>query len=42
VSINGWNRLACVTGAAELQRPIVLRPLPGVPVARALLASRML
>ena len=36
MNINGKNRLACITRIAELEQPIVLRPLPGLPVVRDL------
>ena len=39
MNINGKNRLACVTTVKELQQPIVLRPLPGVPVVRDLIVD---
>jgi len=37
MNINGKNRLACITRIAELEQPIVLRPLPGLPVVRDLI-----
>lgn len=39
MNINGKNRLACVTNVKDLQQPIVLRPLPGVPVVRDLIVD---
>ncbi len=36
MNINGKNRLACITRIAELEQPIVLKPLPGLPVVRDL------
>lgn len=39
MNINGKNRLACVTSILEIGRPIVLRPLPGLPVVRDLVVD---
>lgn len=39
MNINGKNRLACVTSLRELQQPIQLRPLPGMPVIRDLMVD---
>lgn len=39
MNINGKNRLACVTNVKDLQQPIILRPLPGVPVVRDLIVD---
>ncbi|MES3020212.1 MAG: succinate dehydrogenase iron-sulfur subunit [Pseudomonadota bacterium] len=39
MNINGKNRLACVTNIREVDQPIVLRPLPGVPVVRDLVVD---
>ena len=39
MNINGKNRLACVTNVRELEQPIVLRPLPGMPVLRDLVVD---
>ena len=39
MNINGKNRLACVTNINELEQPIVLRPLPGMPVVRDLVVD---
>ncbi len=39
MSINGHNRLACITPLASLKDPIVLRPLPGMPVIRDLIVD---
>ncbi|MGN6702498.1 MAG: succinate dehydrogenase iron-sulfur subunit [Burkholderiaceae bacterium] len=36
MNINGKNRLACITRIAEVEQPIVLKPLPGLPVVRDL------
>ncbi|TMH01406.1 MAG: succinate dehydrogenase iron-sulfur subunit, partial [Betaproteobacteria bacterium] len=39
MNINGKNGLACVTNLKELQEPVVLRPLPGLPVIRDLIVD---
>lgn len=39
MNINGKNRLACITSLNELNEPIVLRPLPGLPVVRDLMVD---
>ena len=39
MNINGKNGLACVTNLGDLQEPIVLRPLPGLPVIRDLIVD---
>lgn len=39
MNINGKNRLACITNLRELQQPIQLRPLPGMPVVRDLMVD---
>lgn len=39
MNINGKNRLACVTNLSDLQQPIQLRPLPGMPVIRDLMVD---
>ena len=39
VNVNGRNRLACITPVAELQEPVVVRPLPGRPVIRDLVVD---
>jgi len=39
MNINGKNRLACITHLSELSKPIVLRPLPGLPVLRDLVVD---
>lgn len=36
ININGKNGLACVTSVDNLNEPIVIRPLPGMPVIRDL------
>ncbi|MDP3421538.1 MAG: 2Fe-2S iron-sulfur cluster-binding protein, partial [Thiobacillus sp.] len=39
VNVNGKNRLACITPLTELQEPIEVRPLPGLPVIRDLIVD---
>ena len=39
MNINGKNGLACLTNLRTLKDPIVLKPLPGVPVARDLIVD---
>jgi len=39
MNVNGKNRLACVTSLSDLQQPIVIRPLPGLPVIRDLIVD---
>ena len=39
MNINGRNGLACITPLADLQQPITLRPLPGMPVIRDLVVD---
>ncbi len=39
MNINGKNGLACITKLADLQEPIVIRPLPGLPVIRDLIVD---
>ena len=39
MNINGKNRLACVTSIRDLEQPVVLRPLPGMPVLRDLIVD---
>ncbi len=39
MNINGRNGLACITPLARLARPVVLRPLPGLPVIRDLVVD---
>src|SRR5690606_23991496 len=39
MNVNGKNRLACTTNLNELEQPIVLRPLPGLPVIRDLIVD---
>ena len=36
MNVNGRNRLACLTPVHELNQPIVLNPLPGLPVIKDL------
>ena len=40
LNINGRNGLACITLLADLEQPIVLRPLPGQPVIRDLIVDQ--
>ena len=39
MNINGKNGLACITKLADLQDPVVIRPLPGLPVIRDLIVD---
>lgn len=39
MNINGKNGLACITNLRDLQEPIVLKPLPGLPVVRDLIVD---
>lgn len=39
MNINGKNGLACVTRLIDLQEPVVLRPMPGLPVIRDLVVD---
>lgn len=39
VNVNGKNCLACITPLRELQEPIEVRPLPGLPVIRDLVVD---
>lgn len=39
VNINGKNGLACITSIADLDQPVVIRPLPGLPVIRDLVVD---
>ena len=39
MNINGKNGLACLTDIDELKKPVVLRPLPGLPVIRDLIVD---
>lgn len=39
MNINGKNGLACITKLSELEEPVVLRPLPGLPVIRDLVVD---
>ncbi len=39
MNINGKNGLACTTNLRELQEPVVLKPLPGLPVIRDLIVD---
>lgn len=39
LNINGTNALACVTSIAELDQPVVIRPLPGLPIIRDLVVD---
>lgn len=39
MNINGKNGLACITKLSDLEEPIVLRPMPGLPVIRDLVVD---
>jgi succinate dehydrogenase / fumarate reductase iron-sulfur subunit len=39
MNINGKNRLACITKVVELQEPVVIKPLPGLPIIRDLIVD---
>ena len=39
VNVNGKNCLACITPLSQLKEPIEVRPLPGLPVVRDLVAQ---
>lgn len=39
MNINGKNGLACITKLSDLEQPIVLRPMPGLPVIRDLVVD---
>ncbi len=39
MNINGKNGLACITKISELTEPVVLKPLPGFPIIRDLIAD---
>ncbi|WP_018150270.1 succinate dehydrogenase iron-sulfur subunit [Leeia oryzae] len=39
MNINGRNGLACITNLKDVQEPVVLRPLPGLPVIRDLIVD---
>jgi succinate dehydrogenase / fumarate reductase iron-sulfur subunit len=39
MNINGKNGLACITKLTDLQEPVVIRPLPGLPVIRDLIVD---
>lgn len=39
MNINGKNGLACITRIADLNEPVVIRPLPGLPVIRDLIVD---
>jgi succinate dehydrogenase / fumarate reductase iron-sulfur subunit len=39
MNINGKNGLACITKIADLNEPVVIRPLPGLPVIRDLIVD---
>ena len=39
MNINGKNGLACITKLADLNEPVVIRPLPGLPVIRDLIVD---
>ncbi|MEY3884157.1 MAG: hypothetical protein RLZZ379_1435, partial [Pseudomonadota bacterium] len=39
MNINGKNGLACITKLSDLEEPVVLRPMPGLPVIRDLVVD---
>ena len=39
MNINGKNGLACITKLSDLDQPVVLRPMPGLPVIRDLVVD---
>ena len=39
VNVNGRNCLACITPLSELEEPVEVRPLPGLPVVRDLVVD---
>jgi succinate dehydrogenase / fumarate reductase iron-sulfur subunit len=39
MNINGMNGLACITRLTDLQEPVELRPLPGMPIIRDLIVD---
>jgi succinate dehydrogenase / fumarate reductase, iron-sulfur subunit len=39
MNINGKNGLACITNIGDLDQPVVIRPLPGLPVIRDLVVD---
>ncbi|NOX08790.1 MAG: succinate dehydrogenase iron-sulfur subunit [Gammaproteobacteria bacterium] len=39
MNINGRNGLACVTALDDLEQPVVIRPMPGMPVIRDLIVD---
>jgi succinate dehydrogenase / fumarate reductase, iron-sulfur subunit len=39
MNINGKNGLACITKLEDLQQPVVVRPMPGLPVIRDLIVD---
>ena len=39
MNINGKNRLACITKLVDLDEPVVIRPLPGLPIIRDLIVD---
>lgn len=39
ININGRNGLACLTNLSELKKPVVIRPIPGLPVIRDLIVD---
>ena len=42
MNVNGKNQLSCITPVAQLQQPIVIRPLPGLPIIRDLVIDMSL
>ena len=39
MNVNGKNRLTCITRLNQLSKPIVIRPLPGLPVIKDLIVD---
>jgi succinate dehydrogenase / fumarate reductase, iron-sulfur subunit len=39
MNINGKNRLACITKLVDLDEPVVIKPLPGLPIIRDLIVD---
>ncbi|HBO18115.1 MAG TPA: succinate dehydrogenase iron-sulfur subunit [Methylophilaceae bacterium] len=39
MNINGKNGLACITKLSDLEEPVILRPMPGLPVIRDLIVD---
>lgn len=36
MNVNGQNKLSCITRVSDLQEPVVIKPLPGLPVIKDL------